>query len=545
MNKGTSMTAGEGIRDIVLRNAQVVDGTGNPWFYADVGIRGERIVFVRKRTSEHRTYEAAIEIDCKGLVVCPGFIDIHNHSDLAIFSNPNAYNYIFQGVTTIVVGNCGTSAAPLAKNEDGGEFHDFVSHKEIAQTDGKSFTQYLMALKNLQKAINVAALVGHGQIRNCVLGLEKRPASNDEIINMKACAAEAMEAGAFGLSTGLIYSPGMYATTQEIVELAKVVSKYDGLYVSHLRSEADTILHALMECVEIAEASGCRAQVSHLKASGRRNWGMVDVALRTMEYARRTGVEITFDAYPFAPSGASIFVLFPDWARSGGKASLQEKIQDPNTREQIKKELERPSTEWENIYLDAGPEELLITSSIKYPEYVGKTLADISTLRSEKPLNLLFTLAEEDINMSMIAGGMSEDDNNTVLAHRLGMIASDSRAVKFGEAMPHPRTYCAFTKVLSRSVKEQSLLPLEVAIYKMTGFPAWKLGLHDRGVIKSGAKADLVVLDLWKTSCESQFADPHHYAEGVEHLMVNGQFVIREQQPTNAMPGQVLSRTNR
>jgi len=530
--------------DVVFKNAQIVDGTGAPSFIADIGIKGDKIVFVNRNVNQVKKYEDFEEIDCEGQVVCPGFIDIHNHSDFAIFSNPDAMNCVTQGVSTLVVGNCGTSAAPTSGADLHMRLDDLgIRPKTVGEDELYSFSDYLSDLEKLPKAINVASLVGHGQIRNCVVGLEKRAASSDEISRMKDHVKEAMEAGAFGLSTGLIYSPGMYATTGEIAELAKVVSDYDGLYASHLRSESDRILHALLECIDIAEKSGCRAQVSHLKASGRRNWGMVSTAIETMEYARRLGVEVTYDAYPFAPSGASLFVLFPDWTRSGGKAALQEKIRDSEVRKAIEKQLARPSPEWENIYLDAGPEGLLITASSKYPQYVGKTLADVAALRNENPIDTLFSLAEDDIDISMIAEGMSEEDNKIAITHRLGMISSDSTVVKLGEKMPHPRTYCAFSKVLSDFVRDESLLSLEEAVYKMSGFPAWKLGLYDRGVIKPGAKADIVVLDIWKMRCESRFGDPHHYTEGITHFMVNGKLVIRDNKTTGAMPGAVLLKT--
>lgn len=531
--------AGVGSRefDVVFRNAQIVDGCGNPSFLGDIGVKNGDIVFVTHGKKSATSYDARMAVDCSGLILCPGFIDIHNHSDTAIFLQPQALNYVTQGVTTLLVGNCGSSAAPLGLDEPAeiGFSHKF-------EKKWHSFGEYLDELDKLPKSVNICSLVGHGQIRKAVMGQTDRAPTQEELAMMKGHVREAMAHGAFGLSTGLIYSPGMYASTAEIAELAKVAAEFGGLYCTHLRSEADLEIDAVMEAIQIGRMTGCRVQIAHLKASGKRNWGTVHTALDVMEYARRLGIEITCDVYPFTPSGASLFVLFPGWARSGGKAGLVKLLKDPAARARIRQELQRPALDWENIYFDAGPDGLLITLSKVHPEYQGKTLAEVAKILGEHPLDAILILAQEDIDMSMVAGGMSEDDNRAALAHRLSMVCSDSSVTEFGRGVPHPRAYCAFTRVISKFVRDEPLLALEQAIHKMTGFPAWKLGLTHRGVIRPGTSADIVVFDFWKMKATSDFGDPHHYSEGVVHLLVNGEFVVKDGELTGAMPGKVLRR---
>lgn len=524
--------------DVLFKGATVVDGAGNPSFMGDVGVRADRIELVAPAGMAQ--CEAELEVDCKGLVLCPGFIDIHNHSDVAIFDNPSADNYVYQGVTTVVVGNCGVSAAPRCPHEEGNEFSCTVDVDIQRRWD--SFAGYLETLDELPKAINVASLVGHGQIRRKVVGEDDKSPSEQEMKAMKRLVEEAMEAGAFGLSTGLIYSPGMYATTSEITELAALVAKYGGIYATHLRSEADLEIDAVAEAIDVGRASGCRVQVAHLKASARRNWGLVRLALDIMEYARRLGIEVTCDVYPYTVSGAGMFHLFPGWARSGGKAALMNRLRDPVAKQRIRTELLRPSLQWENILFDAGFDGLLITRSEIFPEFQGKTLAQVAKMREETPMDTLFSLAEADLDMGMAAGGMSEEDLRYALRHRLSMVCSDGSVVRFGEGCPHPRNYTAFTRAIATYARDESVLTLEDAIYKMTGFPAWKLGLADRGVIRPGSRADIAVFDYWRLANRADFGDPHHYSQGMIHVMVNGKFVLKDERPTGMRPGKALRR---
>jgi len=571
---------------VVFTNATVVDGTGVPAMTADVLVCGDAIAAVRpvgplvlaapqgltaasestlpstaqaEAGARNRLYSGLQVIDCTGLVLTPGFIDIHNHSDVALFAEPGAANYITQGVTTVLVGQCGISAAPVApapvadaKAAPGLAAHALVTQAlaEQAADPGNpaagrifaTFAQYLDALDHLPRTVNAGSLVGHGQIRLAVMGPDDRQPMEPEMDQMKTRVAEAMEAGAFGLSTGLIYAPGVYAKTAELIEMAQVAGRYGGLYATHLRSEADLMVDAVMEAVTIGRESGLRVQIAHHKASGRRNWGLVKTTLDIMEYARRNGLEITCDVYPYAPSGASIFALMPAWTRIHGPAGIKDFLSDPRSRERIRHELARPSLTWENILFDAGFDGLLVTHSEAYPEYVGKNIAQVAREQGKDPMDLLLDIAATDVNMSMTAGGMSEDDMRYVLAHRLSMVCSDSSATRFGEGRPHPRNYAAFTRVLATYVREEALLTLEQAVYKMTGFPAWKLDLHDRGAVRPGARADIAVFDYWTLDSKATFGDPHHYSKGMAHVMVNGQFVLKDGKMTGARPGRTLRR---
>jgi len=540
---------------IVFSNATVVDGTGVPAMTADVLVCGDTVTGVRPvangatriarqvvppgpgpRAQAHTGMQV---IDCTGLVLTPGFIDIHNHSDVALFAEPSAKNYITQGVTTVLVGQCGMSAAPvteaLAKQS---EDPDFAANGPVFAT----LAGYLDALDHLPRTVNMGSLAGHGRIRLAVIGPDDRQPTAPEMDEMKAHVAEAMEAGAFGLSTGLIYAPGMYAKTAELVELARVAGRYGGLYATHLRSEADLMVDAVMEAITIGRESGLRVQVAHHKASGRRNWGLVKTTLDIMEYARRTGLEITCDVYPYTPSGAGIYSLMPAWARVNGTGGIKDFLADPAGRERIRHELARPSLTWENILFDAGFDGLLVTRSEVYPQYVGKTVARVAREQGKDPMDLLLAIAETDVHMTMTAGGMGEDDMRYVLSHRLSMVCSDSSVTRSGEGCPHPRNYAAFTRALATYTREEALLTLEQAVHKMTGFPAWKLGLFDRGVIRPGAKADIAVFDYWALDSKATSGDPHHYSEGMAHVMVNGQFVLKHGKMTGASPGRTLRR---
>jgi len=525
--------------DVLIKNATVVDGSGSPSFKGDIGIKDGKIAKVGK--IEER---GEVEIDATNLIATPGFIDIHNHSDITILANPIAPNYITQGVTTLVTGNCGLSAAPLSK--DSKELINLIippQFKEKIRMNWNSFEEYLREIEKAKPAVNIAPLVGHNTIRGYVLGLGDNELTSNELNEMKEIVREAMEAGAFGMSTGLIYDPGVFAKTEEIIELTKVVSEYGGIYASHIRNESDFLIEATLEAIKIGKESGARVEISHHKASGDRNWRLVKTTLNLMEYYRRFGVEVTCDVYPYTYASTGLLYLFPPWIRDKGPEEFLRLIQKFEVRKKLKIELSRPSTTWENILLDAGFEETVIAHSEKFKGYEGKSLMEISQSLQKDPHTVMFDLIAEDPYISVIVGGMSEEDVEFVLSHRLSMIGSDGLVQEFGVGYPHPRSYGTFPRVIAKYVRKKKLLPLETAIKKMTYIPAWKLGLQDRGLIREGFAADIVLFDFWTIKDTSTFMNPHSYPEGIKYVIINGEIALENGKFTKNKPGRVLRRS--
>ena len=497
--------------DVLITGAKIVDGSGAPWFLGDLGIKGDTITAVGHLADA----TATTRVDARGLVAAPGFIDIHSHGRRGIFNVPTAENYLREGVTTMIEGPDGGSPLPLAP------FFE-------------SFTKTPVS-------INVAAFVGQGTIRSSVMGLVNRKATPEELSKMKALAEQAMRDGAFGLSTGLFYVPGNFTPTEEVVEIAKVVGRMGGIHISHMRQEAAQILDSVRETIRIGEEGGLPTQITHHKIIGRPSWGKSVETLKLVEEARARGVDVTIDQYPYTASSTGIQALLPQWALEGGSKSTAERLAAPDTRAKIK------ATIVENLQLDRGagdPKNVQIVNCSFDRTLAGKNLADITRARGAEPT---FDNAAETAIDLVLKGGCSaiyhaidEDDVVRIMQSPYTMIASDGDIPVFGQASPHPRSYGTFARVLGRYVREKHTLTLEEAVRKMSSYPAERLKLWDRGLLRPGMKADLVIFDPATVADRSQFDKPHQYSVGFHDVMVNGKFALRDEKVTPERPGRVL-----
>ncbi len=530
--------------DLVIRNGHVVDGAGNPWFKADVGIQGERIVRIGRLSRD----KALRVLDASGSIVSPGFIDMHSHSDLFLLINPKAESKIRQGVTTEVVGNCGESAAPLNKSmrEEMIETSPFVKEARL-KLDWSTMTEYLRRLDRQGIAVNVAPLVGHGNVRVCAMGFANRAPTDSEIERMKKTLAKAMNEGAFGMSTGLIYPPGCYAKTEELIELSKVVAKCRGIYTSHIRGESENLLESLKEAVTIGERAGLPVEISHHKAAGRANWGKVEQSLRIIEEARIGGVDVTCDVYPYTAGSYGLSAMLPPWVCEGGTEKLLERLRDPKIRGRLRKEMKTGFPDWPSQLKAAGWDATIIAHCRNHPEFEGKSVAQITKPKKIDPFDFTFDLLiEEKASVSVVRFAMCEEDVHTVLKHPVSMIGSDSSAVApygvLGKGKPHPRAYGTFPRVLGKYMREEKVLTLEAAVRKMTSLPAQKLGLRDRGLIRPRMYADIVIFDPQKILDKASYAEPHQYPEGIKYVIVNGKIAIEGNEHTGALAGKALRR---
>lgn len=498
--------------DLVIRSARVIDGSGAPWFNADVAVSGDTVVAVgRGLTTRGRR-----EIDASGLVVSPGFIDIHTHARRGILEVPTADNYIRQGVTTLVEGPDGGSPIPLRP------FLERVAATRISP--------------------NFASFVGQGSVREHVMGAADRRATAAELEKMRVLVRQGMEDGAFGLSSGLFYVPGAFTPTEEIVELAAVAGRMGGIYISHMRNETSKVVESVRETIEIGERGGLPTQITHHKILGPGNWGKSVETLRLVDQARAKGIDATIDQYPYTASSTSIqAALLPAWAQEGGRQALLARLRDPATRAKIRAE---------SVHIiqhergGGDPKNVVLARCEWDPSLAGKNLADVAAMKGQ-PATLETTA---DIAMWIVEQGgcsgifhaIDERDLVRVLAHPATMIASDGEVTVFGQAHPHPRSYGTFVRVLGRYAREQKVITLEEAVRKMSSFPAQRLGLPDRGLLKPGMKADLVIFDPVRIGDRATFEQPHQYAEGVTAVLVNGEVVFENGAATAARPGRVL-----
>ena len=524
--------------DIKLEGGRAIDGTGRPALRADVGIKGEAIAAIGDLSLE----PAGLTIHATGLTVTPGFIDVHSHSDWRLWSNRRAESKIRQGVTTEVVGNCGFSPAPVS-DEFRGEMRGFALYLPAGMDfSWRSMRDYLRRYGEGGTSLNVVQLVGHGTVRLAAMGFARRRPTASELAVMERLVDAAMEDGAWGLSTGLIYAPGSYAETDEIVALARRAAGR-GFYASHIRGEGATLLVAVTEAIRVGREAGLPVEVSHVKAAGRPSWGKVKEALALIDGARQEGLDVTADAYPYAASSTSLRTLLPDWVLEGGIDAMLERLASPAIRERIRAEVQDSG---EGLARGLGWEDVMIACAPSRPDAEGRRLSEIASAGKEHPLEAAMDLiVAESGKGHIVLFQLHEDDLRRALVHPQVMIGSDGSSLavsgELAAGKPHPRSYGTFPRVLARYVREEGLIPLETAIHKMTGLPAARLGLRDRGVLRLGAKADLVAFDAEHVADRATFDDPHRYPVGIEHVLVNGRLVVRDGEHTGTLPGRVLT----
>jgi N-acyl-D-amino-acid deacylase len=530
------------VLDLTVKNGQIVDGTGNPWFYGDVGVKDGRIAEVgrvRGRSQETR--------DAGGRVISPGFIDGHTHSDLMILDKPLSEIKLQQGVTTEVLGNCGITPAPFSKPN----LNLLKSYVEpiLGPTEQdwswESVAQYVNGLREAEPSENAATYVGHGALRIAVMGFEHRPASAGELARMKGMLEESLRAGAIGLSLGLMYAPGSYTSRQELVELCSVLSGYDGLLATHIRGEGDSLIPSIKEVVWIAQKCGVPLQISHLKAAGSGNWGSVTEAMEIIEDARSDGLDVTCDVYPYTAGSTTMTSLLPPWALEGGISQALERLRDQDSRKRIKEELGREHDDWDNLMASTGWDSVYISSlgtdhDGAAPE--GHHVAEISESRGVDPADCMMDLLlEQNGGCSIVFFHMAEADVDQVVRWERSLIASDS--LHGGAAKPHPRLYGTFPHIIARHVREKRLLTLEEAVRKMTSFPARRFKLGRRGILAPGYAADLVVFDPDKISDKATYDDPKRFPEGILLVLVNGTVAVESGVHQRARVGRVIERS--
>ena len=520
--------------DVIIRGGLILDGSGALGFKADVGIVDDEI----RRVGDLSGCSAEKILDASGLVVAPGFIDIHNHSDLSIFLIPTADNYVLQGVTTLVVGNCGCTPAPITDMNLRHVKDAYKPYSESVAIRWRSFGEYMKALDELEKSVNIAPLVGQGTVRTAVLGAEDVKPNEAQLREMKELVEEAMKAGAFGLSTGLIYLPGMFTDTWELVELAKTAAKYGGLYASHIRDEGLRVVDAVLEAISIGVQAGLGVEISHLKASGTSAWGKTSRLLALIEDYAERGFDVSADAYPYTAASTGLASLLPSWVREGGTDEMLKRLQNPKVLERIREEFKRYGVmgdryvEWSRIVVSYSP---------SHGEAEGRALSKLADDWSLTPLETVAKLLIDDEGVTgMILHVMCEEDVERVVAHPLVAVGSDGYVRRFGEGKPHPRNYGAFPRVLAEYVRRRRLLTLPEAVRKMTSLPARKLKLWDRGLIRPGMKADIVVFNPHTVRDTATFEDPHRYPRGIGYVLVNGTVVVEDGRHTGAKPGRVL-----
>lgn len=527
--------------DILLRGGRVVDGAGNPWFVADLAIKGDRIAAIGRL---HQA-RAGRTIDVSGLVVAPGFIDMLGQSEYTLLADPQLLSKVTQGITTELTGE-GGSVGPMTSYSVAEMRTTALDLKiEIDWTDHES---YFRRVASQGSALNFAHMVGAAQVRMAVLKSENRAPTSAELEAMKRHVDVAMRQGAFGLSSSLIYPPGSFAQTDELVELAKVAARHGGIYATHIRGESDHLAESLDEAAAIGERAGIPVEVWHLKAAGKNNWGRMAEALARIDAARRRGVDMTADVYPYPAAATDLAACLPPWASEGGLQAFLGRLKDPAARARIRSEMENPETSWERLLHHVGGPEGVLIAGVRTEanrRFQGMRLSEIAAARRADPIETIFDLlVEEGGSVDSIYFMMSEDDVKKGISAPWVSFNCDAPGVRpdglLGQKSIHPRAYGSFPRILGKYVREEKVLTLEEAIRKMTSLPAQRLGLVDRGLLREGLYADVVVFDPAKITDRATFEMPHQTSEGVVHLFVNGVAVLDSGRPTGKLPGGIL-----
>ena len=526
--------------DVVIRNGRIIDGTGSPWYSGDVGIINGRIAQIGVLTDA----PAKRVIDAQGKVVAPGFIDMLGQSELSILVNPHLPSKIFQGITTEITGE-GGSIAPLNKKLIAADRGGFSHYK--VKPDWLTLQEYFARLEKQGMGINMASYVGATQVRRVVLGDVNRAPTAEELDRMKALVRAAMEQGAIGISTALQYAPAPYAKTEELIALAGEAAKYGGIYATHMRSEGDAIDDALDEAFRIGREAKIPVEIWHLKAAGKQNWNRMPEIVARIEAARASGVDVSANTYAYPAWFNSFSAFIPPWAHDGGEMKMVERLKDPAMRARIRKEMMTPDSTWDNEWQEIPGPEAILVSVVQNPKLLplqGKTIKAIADERGKDGIDTIMDLLIDDPGMSVAVFAMSEKDIALALQQPWVSVDNDSQGTapdgSLGKEHPHPRAYGTFPRILRKYVREDKLLTLPDAIRKFSALPAQRMRLTDRGVLKQGLWADIVVFDPEKIRDLATFENPNQLSEGMEFVLVNGVPVIEGGKMTNALPGKVL-----
>lgn len=526
--------------DLLIRGGRVVDGTGNPWFRGDVLIRGDRILAVAPAglIDPRRARDV---IDATGRVVAPGFIDLNGHSDTSLLRDWRALSKVTQGVTTEIMGEASTPAPRGGRMERDADPTDTTAVRR--QREWQQFGGWLSEVERARPAINFGSFIGGGTVRAYALGYENRAPTAAELDTMRAVVRRAMRDGAFGVATALIYPPGVYADTDELVAIARAAGEMGGIYVSHIRSESDRLQQALDEAIEVGRRSGTPVDIFHLKAAGRENWPVFLRALERIDSARARRIDVTAQVYPYTAASTSLSACIPPWVSEGGR--WLERLAEPGVRDSVRAQIEAGAPGWENWCLLGSPEGTLVVdlNDSTLARFEGQTLAEIARMRGTDWIDALIDLLlAERGDIDAVFFAMSEENLRAALREPWIKISTDAgaRAPDRARGLTHPRAYGSYPRVLGRYVREESILSIEEAVRRMTSAPAARIGLVDRGLIRAGAYADLVVFDPETVIDVATYEDPHRTSIGIEHVIVNGDPVLRDGGLTGARPGRWL-----